>query len=306
MATVPRARNGDVHLEWEERGPADGEPVLLVMGLGAQLTAWREGFCDLLASAGYRVVRFDNRDSGLSSFTAGRPPSTASLARAVLGGRRFGGARYTLSDMAADAVAVLDAAGAHRAHVVGASLGGMIAQTVAIEHPGRVASLTSIMSRTGAPFAGLPTPRVLRTVLRSTPTEPEAALAYELERSSVICGPLFDPDATLQHLREAQERSPVRTGMAFQLAAILASGDRTRALRRVEVPTVVLHGRADGLVRPSGGRATARAVPGAELVLFDEMGHDLPPAVWDRVAEAIVGVARRAPIEPERHLSNSV
>src|SRR3954463_4618598 len=172
-----RATNGDISIEWEERGPSSGEAILLVMGLGAQLIAWRDGFCDLLVEHGYRVIRFDNRDSGLSTFTTGTPPGLGGLASSLLLRRRGRAVRYTLSDMADDAVAVLDAAGVRRAHVVGASLGGMIAQTMAIDHPERVASLTSIMSKTGALGAGLPTARVLLKVAQPTPGEPAAAAA---------------------------------------------------------------------------------------------------------------------------------
>lgn len=288
------ARNGDIEIHWEERGPADGETILLVMGLGAQLIAWREGFCDRLVDHGYRVIRFDNRDVGLSSSTPGPAPSFAEMAT-LFGPRPVRRpVVYTLSDMAADAVAVLDAAGVERAHVVGASLGGMIAQTMAIEHPGRLRSLTSIMSKTGAVHVGLPTPRVLRKVMQPTPVDRDAALAYELERAAVTCGPLFDRDAMERFLAEAYERSPERGGMAFQLSAMFASGDRTRALKRLDVPTLVIHGRADGLVRLSGGLATARAIPGAALEIHGQMGHDLPEPLWPALTDSIAAHARRA------------
>jgi len=288
------ARNGDVELYWEERGPSDGEPLLLVMGLGAQLIAWRDGFCDRLADQGFRVIRFDNRDVGWSSPTAVAAPSIAELATLFGPRQRRFEVAYTLSDMAADAAAVLDAAGVERAHVVGASLGGMIAQTMAIELPERVASLTSIMSKTGALHVGLPTPRVLRKVMQPTPTDREAALAYELERAVVTCGPLLDRDAMAVFLAEAWDRSSQREGMAHQLAAIFASGDRTAALRRLDVPTLVIHGRVDGLVRLSGGIATARAVPGAHLEVHALMGHDLPTALWPALTDSIGAHARRA------------
>jgi pimeloyl-ACP methyl ester carboxylesterase len=308
--TPMQAHNGDVTIEFESRGPADGETILLVMGLGAQMIAWREPFCDLLVERGFRVIRFDNRDSGLSTHTAGTPPTRAELAAlAVQGARRRGAraglsrptARYTLSDMSDDAVAVLDAAGVRRAHVVGASLGGMIAQTMAIEHRDRVQSLTSIMSRTGSPLAGLPTMRVLRKVLRPTPTERDEAIAYELERAEVTCGPLLDREAMAGFLAEAWDRAPTRSGMSFQLAAIFASGDRTPALRRLDVPTLVIHGRDDELVRVSGGIGTARTIPGAELVVLDEMGHYLAPPLWPAVVDAIAAHVHRSagvPVTP--------
>lgn len=288
------ARNGDVTIHWEERGPADGEVVLLIMGLGAQLIAWRDGFCDRLVDHGFRVIRFDNRDVGLSSATDAVPLSFAEMAT-LFGPRPMRRpVPYTLSDMAADAVAVLDAAGVARAHVVGASLGGMIAQTMAIEHRERLVSLTSIMSKTGAPHVGLPTARVLRKVMQPTPTERAAALRYELERAEVTCGPLFERAAMIEFLAEAHDRSPHRTGMAFQLSAMFASGDRTAALRRLDVPTLVIHGRADELVRPSGGVATARAVPGAHLEVHNQMGHDLPRPLWPALTDSIAAHARRA------------
>lgn len=289
-----RARNGDVELEWEARGPDDGEAILLVMGLGAQMIAWRDGFCDLLVDHGYRVIRFDNRDAGLSTFTDAPAPTFADMAAAAVRGARHRAVSYTLSDMAADAMAVLDDAGVDRAHVVGVSMGGMIAQTMAIEHAARLHSLTSIMSKTGAPLSGLPTTKVLRKVLQPTPTEREAAIRYEMERAEVTCGPLLDREAMAEFLADAYDRSPNRTGMAHQLTAIFASGDRTRALRRVTVPSLVIHGRADGLVRLSGGVATARAIPGADLVVYQDMGHYVAPPLWGRIADAIVGHARRA------------
>lgn len=294
MAAMQRAQNGDVEICWEDRGPADGEVLLLVMGLGAQLIAWREGFCNLLVDHGYRVIRFDNRDVGLSSSTAREPMSLAQMAT-LFGPRSLRPqVAYTLSDMASDAAAVLDAAGVVAAHVVGASLGGMIAQTLAIEHPERVASLTSIMSTTGARHVGLPSPRVLRKVLQPTPVERHAALAYELERAAVTCGPLFNRDAMADFLAEAYQRAPARGGMAHQLAAIFASGNRTAALRRLDVPTLVIHGRADGLVRLSGGVATARAIPGAALEVQSLMGHDLPEPLWPALTDSIAAHAHRA------------
>ncbi len=298
-----RALNGEIEIEWEERGPSNGEPILLVMGLGAQMIAWRDGFCDRLVDHGYRVIRFDNRDVGLSSTTAATPPSFGEMA--TLFGPRP--ARrpvpYTLSDMASDAAAVLDDAGVEAAHVVGASLGGMIAQTLAIERPERLRSLTSIMSKTGALHVGLPTPRVLRKVMQPTPVERDLALAYELERAEVTCGPLFDRDAMERFLAEAYERSPERGGMAFQLSAMFASGDRTRALRNLDVPTLVIHGRADGLVRLSGGVATARAIPGAALEVHNLMGHDLPQPLWPALTDSIAAHARRASRARSRDLT---
>lgn len=291
---MPEAQNGSTTLHYDVIGDDADETILLIMGLGAQMVAWQPEFCQDLVDQGYRVIRFDNRDSGLSTKSEGPPPAIGDLASLIVRGNRDGRARYTLSDMADDAIAVLDAAGAQQAHVVGASLGGMIAQTVAIDHPARVSSLTSIMSKTGALFAGLPTPRTLKALLKERPVDKAAALDSELARYQLIAGPLFERDRMADFLRSTIDRCYHPTGSFHQLAAMFASGDRTKALRSVTVPSLVLHGRHDRLVRPSGGHATAAALPNAELVIYNEMGHDLPPALWPRMTSAIGQLARRA------------
>ncbi|MCO5312993.1 MAG: alpha/beta fold hydrolase [Microthrixaceae bacterium] len=290
MAHVTR---GDVSLYWEEAGPDNGPAVLLIMGLGAQLIAWRPGFVERLTGQGYRVIRFDNRDAGWSSSTSDRVLQIPDMVKLATGIDR-GSADYLLSDMALDAAAVLDAANVERAHVVGASMGGMIAQQLAIDLPERVASLTSIMSRPGSRLAGLPTVQVVRTVMKPTPNDRAAMLEQELTRHETIGGPLFDRAATEVFLNEAYERTPERGGTPRQLAAILASPDRTPGLRLLQTPTLVIHGRQDRLVRPSGGRATAAAVPGSSLLMVDRMGHDLPQPLWPLLTDAIGGHIRRA------------
>ncbi len=301
---MARATNGDVELEWDERGPADGDPILLVMGIGAQMIAWRDGFCDHLVAHGHRVIRFDNRDAGLSSATEGEPPGLGHLATVVLGRGHRRARRweppYTFSDMAADGVAVLDAAGVERAHVVGASLGGMIAQTMAIEHPDRLRSLTSIMSSTGSLPLAIPARKVWRNIVRRSPESLEEAIEYELARSELIAGPLFDRDAMRDHIALGFERAVHPHGLMFQAAAMLASGDRTRSLRRLEVPTLVIHGRRDPLIRLSAGEATAKAIPAAKLVVYNEMAHDLPRPLWPSITDAIAAHARsvRTPVHP--------
>lgn len=294
MTAVPIADANGIQVCYETYGTPTDPTLLLVMGLGAQMVAWQPEFCQDLVDQGYRVIRFDNRDAGLSTKSEGPPPAVGDLASLIVRGNRDGKAGYTLSDMADDAVAVLDAAGADQAHVVGASLGGMIAQTVAIDHPTRVLSLTSIMSKTGALFAGLPTPRTLRELLRERPADKSKALDTELARYELIAGPLFERDRMADFLKSAIERCYHPTGSFHQLAAMFASGDRTKALQSVTVPSLVIHGRHDRLVRPSGGHATAAALPSAELVIYNEMGHDLPPALWPRMTAAIGQVARRA------------
>ena len=298
---MPTTTRGPLTLHWDETGPASGPPILLVMGLGAQMIAWRPGFVDLLVGQGYRVIRFDNRDCGLSGTLDHPVPAIGDLARIVLRGDRDA-APYLLRDMAQDAVAVLDAAGVDAAHVVGASMGGMIAQQLAIDAPARVRSLTSIMSRPGSRRAGLPTAQIARIVVTPAPAGRDGQLAHELARQEAIGGPLFDRAAMASFLEESYERNPDRTGTPRQLAAILASPDRSPGLRSLRTPSLVIHGRQDRLVRPSGGHATARAIPGSELLIVDRMGHDLPIPLWPMLTDAIGGHIRRA----ERSISNGV
>jgi pimeloyl-ACP methyl ester carboxylesterase len=283
---MAEASNGSVLIHYDVQGPAEGVPLLLIMGLGAQMIAWQDGFCQMLVDAGHRVIRFDNRDAGLSSKTASPPPEVGDLAR-LLVGRGIEMAPYTLSDMASDAVAVLDAEGCADAHIVGASLGGMVAQTLAIEHPGRCRSLTSIMSKPGSPFSGTPAPQMVRMLMTDRPEDPADALETDLARFEMIAGPLFERERMREYVKRANARSYYPAGAKFQLAAMFASGDRTGRLRKLDLPTLVIHGRRDRLVRPSGGVATARAIPGSQLIMFDEMGHDLPRLLWPRMTGAI-------------------
>jgi pimeloyl-ACP methyl ester carboxylesterase len=282
-----QARHADVTIAYERFGPVNGDPLLLVMGLGMQMIFWPDELVTALTRCGFAVARFDNRDVGRSThFSHAGVPSLISL----LAGP--GGAAYRLEDMADDAVAVLDALGWPSAHIVGASLGGMIAQTVAIRHPERVRTLTSIMS-TPSPRIGRPRLGAL-AVLGSRPARsPEEAGARTVRVFRVIGSPAYPRDeAWLRDVaRRAYERGQDPNGARRQLAAILASGDRRRGLARLRVPTLVLHGGADPLVRLSGGYATAQAVPGARLVIFPGMGHDLPRALWPDVVDEICAVA---------------
>lgn len=283
---------GEVELCYETFGDPADPTVLLIMGLGTQMIAWRDDFCAQLAGRGFHVVRFDNRDVGRSTrLEAFTPPSVVQILR-----RDRRAAAYTLADMAADAVGLLDHLGVARAHVVGASMGGMIAQTVAIGHPQRVASLCSIMSNTGDRRHGQPALALYPVLLRAAPAEREAFVEHMLRTVGVIGSPGFPRDE--QGLRELAALSFDRghDGRAArrQLGAIVASGDRTEQLRGVGVPTVVIHGSADRLVRPSGGRATAKAIPGARLVIIEGMGHDLPRGAWPQVIDAIAANAVRA------------
>lgn len=290
---MPRVVGGSYDIEWDERGDRNDPTVLLIMGLGAQMIAFREGFCDDLERRGLHVVRFDNRDAGLSGRSAGHPPDHKQLARLILAPERTPPV-YTLSDMADDAVRVLDAVSIDRCHVVGVSMGGMIAQTMAVEHSHRVASLTSIMSKPGSFLAGRPSLGVLAGLLGSRPTEREAAFRHELQRAGRISGPLFDRDDTERYLSEAYDRAFNPQGMGFQLAAILAAPDRTARLGDLDVPSLVIHGRKDPLVSLSGGVATARAIPNASLVVHDRMGHQLSRPFWTPIVDDIAAQVRRA------------
>lgn len=282
-----------ITLCYDQFGSPGDEPLLLVMGLGTQMIGWPEEFCALLASRGFHVTRFDNRDIGRSTKVRGRPPGLVDLAT-----RRRSAAHYLLSDMADDAVGLMDAVGWPSAHVVGASMGGMIAQTMAIRHPDRVRTLCSIMSNTGSRWSGQPAPAIYKFFLSRPPRDRDAAVERMVRMFAAIGSPGFDRDEA--ELREVIARSIERSGgsgdqagTGRQLMAVLASGDRTRELARVAAPTLVLHGDADKLVAPSGGRATAKAIPGAKLVEVGGMGHDLPRGAWPQLADAIVDNTRR-------------
>ena len=282
----------DIELCYETFGDPADPTVLLVMGLGTQMIAWDDGFCELLVERGFHVVRYDNRDCGRSSRVEGTPPSLKQLLL-----RDASAATYTLSDLAADAVGLLDHLGVAKAHVAGASMGGMIAQTVAIEHPDRVLTLVSIMSNTGGRWSGQPAFSIYPVFLAQPPRDREGYIEHNVRLFGKI-GSSEDLGRDEERMRgiagRSYDRGITASGTGRQLAAILASRDRTEGLRQVRVPTLVVHGTADRLVRPSGGKATAKAVPGARLLLVDGMGHDLPPGAWEQVADAIAENAARA------------
>ena len=282
-----------ITIEYDVHGDDGDEAVLLVMGLGGQLIAWPLEFVDRLVAKGFRVIRFDNRDIGLSTMTPEPPPTRRRVLLSILS-RRFARSSYTLADMAADAAVLLDHLGVARAHVVGISMGGMISQTMAIRHPEKVASLTSIMSNTGDRKHG----KIKRSLLRKLPKlmtrHPDDAIVNGVEMFRLISGPHFDADAARQLAEEAFARSYQPDGAARQTMAVAASPDRTFDLRRVRAPTLVVHGLVDPLVTPSGGIATAQAIPGAKLVMYPDMGHDLPRPRWDDLIDEIVENARKA------------
>lgn len=283
---------------YESVGNPSDPTALLVMGLGTQMVAWHEDFCLELAGRGLHVVRFDNRDIGRSTHLSGRPPTLPQL---LLRSKRAAG--YTLADMADDAAGLLRQLELAPAHVIGASMGGMIAQTLAARHPQAVRSLVSIMSNTGSRWSGQPSLRAYPTFLRRAPREREAFIEYAERMFDAIGSPGLPRDANDVRALAASsyDRDHDLEGPGRQLAAIIAAGDRTAELRRITVPTLVIHGSADPLVAPSGGRATARAIPGARLVTVYRMGHDLPRAVWPRLIDAIAEHVRRADGYAESH-----
>lgn len=279
MASI--AANG-ISIEYEVAGT--GEPLVLIMGLGGQLVDWPDGLIDELVRAGFQVIRLDNRDSGLSTAVEGSTPTVGQLTKRLIL-RRGDIAQYLIDDLAADTVGLLDALGVDRAHIAGFSMGGMIAQAVAIGYPDRTRSLVSMGSTTGNPRVGRPSAKVTRMMLRRrrNPVRDEAVDAA-VELFERISGPTFDADEFRRLARVSVDRSFRPDGTARQLAGILCSPDRTEALGAVSVPTLVVHGMLDPLVRPSGGLATAKAVPGARLVMFNDMGHDLPRTRWAEIA----------------------
>jgi pimeloyl-ACP methyl ester carboxylesterase len=281
-----------IELCYQEMGAPDGEPLLLVMGLATQMLAWDEGFCGLLVERGFRVIRFDNRDIGRSTKieSAGVPRRVDMMV-----GRRAS-APYLLRDMAADTTGLMDHLGIESAHVAGASMGGMIVQTLAIEHPERVRSMVSIMSNTGSRWTGMPSRKAMAVLLGRPPKGREAAIERAVRTFGVIGSPgyPFDEERLRHVAARSYDRGHSAAGVLRQLHAITASGDRTQALRKVNIPTTVIHGNRDPLVRPAGGRATARAIPNARLKMIDGMGHDLPRQLWPVFAEEIANNAARA------------
>jgi pimeloyl-ACP methyl ester carboxylesterase len=280
-----------ITIEYEAFGDPSDPTVLLIAGYGSQLISWPPGLCTLIADAGRRVVRFDNRDVGLSTQLDDRPVSMRDLQAAAADGGRAAVralAPYTLSDMAADAVGLLDALGVDRAHVVGASMGGMIAQTVAIEHPNRTATLTSVMSNTGEREYGQSTPEAQAALMGPRPADREAYIEAA-DRTLVYLSKRYGTVEWARAYAATQyDRAYRPEGMIRQMAAIMASGSRADGLRTLRVPTLVIHGLDDTLIAPSGGERTAELVPDAELLLVPDMGHDRPEPLWPVLADAIV------------------
>jgi pimeloyl-ACP methyl ester carboxylesterase len=282
---------GGITLCYERFGRKDDPPMLLIMGLGTQMIGWPDEFCVRLADRGFHVVRFDNRDIGRSTRMRGRPPTMRQLVT-----RRIEPVLYTLSDMAADAAGLLRGLGLAPAHVVGASMGGMIAQTLAAQRPECVRSLVSIMSTTGNRRKGQPAFGVYRYLLRVAPDDREGFIEHTTRAYEAIGsrGLPYDRERVRETVARSYDRGRDPAGPGRQLAAIIASGDRTAELGKIKTPTLVIHGSKDRMVAKSGGVATARAIPGARLMIIDGMGHDLPEAAWPRLVEAIAAHAHTA------------
>jgi pimeloyl-ACP methyl ester carboxylesterase len=283
-----------IEIAHQEIGEPDGEPIVLIMGLGTQMIGWDLGFCELLAERGFRVVRFDNRDVGHSTWIDRPPPGWLPM---LLGLRS--GLAYTLEDMAADAAGLIEHLGLDSAHVVGASQGGMIAQVLAYDRPELVRSLGLIMTGAGKRIASVPRLRALGALLSRPPRDRDAFIKTVQKTFEVIGSPDYPPDA--ERLRAviaaSFDRGHNPAGAARQLHAITAAGDRTSRLRAVRAPSVVIHGTRDPLVRPVAGRLLAKAIPDARLELIEGMGHDLPAQLWPRIVGYLAENAEQAPAE---------
>jgi pimeloyl-ACP methyl ester carboxylesterase len=286
---MPRAHlPSGIELEYETFGSADDPTLLLVMGFTAQLIGWPQALCEGFAAAGMHVVRFDNRDCGWSTKLDGQLVDTGPVIAAALSDQPVPPVPYTLSDMAADAVGLLDHLGVERAHVMGASMGGMIVQTMAIEHPHRCASMISVMSMPGEPEVGRPTPEAAAALLAPPPLERDAYIDQSVNWMVWHSKKFRDETRTRIDAAASYDRSFYPEGATRQLAAIYASGRRTEGLQRLTVPTLVIHGRDDTLISPSGGFRTAELVPGAHLLYLADMGHDLPEPLWPQLVSAVV------------------
>lgn len=297
------AKANGIELAWDDFGDAADETVMLIAGLGTQMIRWKRSFCEDLATRGYRVIRFDNRDTGCSThFSASAPPDFGALASALMAGRRPD-VPYTLGDIAVDAIGLLDALGIARVHVVGRSMGGMIAQILASEHADRVLSLTSIMSSTGNPALPQAAPDVMAMMMRPAPdpaVDPDGFLAVRLAFARRIAGSAypFDEAAHRALLLEEVERCYDPGGTARQIAAMAVAGDRRARLATITAPTLVIHGADDPLIPPACGHDTALSIPNAIYMPIEGMGHDLPNELNQTVIEAICNVAKKGSHHP--------
>ncbi len=293
---MAKATANGIQIEYDTFGKSSSKPLLLIMGLAAQMIMWDEEFCEKLAAKGHYVIRFDNRDVGLSTkFDKAGVPDVMAAISASMQGEKID-APYTIDDMADDSVGLLDALGIDKAHICGASMGGMIAQTIAFRHPARVLSVTSIMSSTGARDLPQAKPDVMMLLLAPPPVKREANIEHGVKVWRAISGPgfPFDEEYMRKKMALSYDRCFYPQGVMRQLVAILAHGDRTPALKSVTTPTLVIHGADDPLVPVECGKATAAAVPGANLLIIKGMGHSLPVEVWPQIIDAITALAQKA------------
>ena len=294
---MPRAAlSSGIELEYVTTGDPSNPPLLVVNGYTSQLISWPQGFVDRLVAQGLFVIQFDNRDVGLSTKLDGQKVSPGKVLTTILGGEPVPPVPYTLSEMGADGIGLLDHLGIDRAHIVGNSMGGMIVQTMAIEHSNRIASVTSVMSSTGDPKVGRPTAEAREALLAPSPPDRDDYIAASLN-SQIWASKKYCDLGWLQAVAAAQyDRCFYPEGTTRQLAAIYASGDRSESLATLEVPMLVIHGRDDTLITPEGGECTAELVPGSKYLLLADMGHDHPEPLWPVLAEAIGAHVRTNPI----------
>jgi pimeloyl-ACP methyl ester carboxylesterase len=294
---MPYAHNGSVDLYYETFGDPTDPALLLVNGLGSQCINYAVAWCERFVARGFFVIRFDNRDVGLSTKFDAAPPDVGAAVRALRQGATPDVA-YRLTEMAEDALAVLDELGVGRAHVMGASMGGMIVQQLAIARPDRLSSMTSVMSTTGDPDVGQATPEAFALLTGPPATDRVSAIARLQQGIRVYGSPAhYDADRLAEMAGEAYDRCFDPAGVARQLVGVMASGSRSEELRAVTVPALVIHGDADRLIDISGGRRTAECIPGARFEVVEGMGHDYPPAFWDRLVDLVghhAGVAASA------------
>lgn len=293
---MPGVTVNGITIEYDSFGTRNERPLLLVMGLGAQMIHWDEAFCEGLAERGHHVIRFDNRDAGLSTrFDDAPVPDMGALVTALMEGRKPD-VPYTLDDMADDAFALLDALDIERAHIAGASMGGMIVQTMALRRPQRVHSMTSIMSTTGNPALPPASPEAMAALTSPVPADREGYVARTLEVARVIGSPGFPFDEVRARERAERtfERGVYPEGTARQMAAIVAHGNRRPMLEQLELPALVIHGSADPLVSVHGGRDTHEAIAGSEWLEIEGMGHDLPVGTWTPISDAIARLTERS------------
>jgi len=294
---MPKANANNIRIEYETFGDPSSPPILLIIGLGGHLIYWDEEFCRQLAEAGLYVIRFDNRDAGLSTkFDEAGVPDIMDVVGKLMSRQKVI-PPYTIEDMAADAVGLLDALKIDKAHICGMSMGGMIAQALAIRYPGRVSSLTSIYSTTGNPRLPQPKPEIMGLLLTPPPQERDPFIQFNLNVFRALTGPRFgfDEKWVRQIMGQAYDRSFCPQGAARQLVAILTQANRQPALKGVRVPTLIIHGDADPLVSMEGGKDAADAVPGAKLKIIEGMGHDLPHGeVWAQIAKDIIAHTKKA------------